>query len=231
MRVLVIEDSTELIQTVAMTFELRWTEAELISTSYGQKGVELAKEQLADIIILDLGLPDMDGFEVLRQIRGFSDVPLIILTGREKEMDKIKGLELGADDYIVKPFSVGEFLARVKATLRRSQMPVKKVKVGQKPFIRGRLRIDFATREVSVDNKPVKLTRSEYYLLYELVTNEGRVLSSQVLIDKVWGPEHKVDTESVKVYIKSLRENLEEYPHNPKMILNVGDTDYKFISP
>ena len=231
MRVLVIEDSTELIQTVAMTFELRWPEVELISTSYGQKGVELAKEQLADIIILDLGLPDMDGFEVLRQIRGFSDVPLIILTGRRDELDKIKGLELGADDYIVKPFSVGEFLARVKATLRRSQMPVKKVKVGQKPFIRGRLRIDFATREVSVDNKPVRLTRSEYYLLYELVTNEGRVLSSQVLIDKVWGPEHKVDTESVKVYIKSLRENLEEYPHNPKMILNVGDTDYKFISP
>ena len=231
MRVLMIEDSTELIQTVAMTFELRWPEAELISTSYGKKGVELAKEQLVDIIILDLGLPDMDGFEVLRQIRGFSDVPLIILTGRMEELDKIKGLELGADDYIVKPFSVGEFLARVKATLRRSQMPVKKVKVGQKPFIRGRLRIDFATREVSIDNKPVRLTRSEYYLLYELVTNEGRVLSSQVLIDKVWGPEHKADTESVKVYIKSLRENLEEYPPYPKMILNVGDTDYKFISP
>jgi len=231
MRVLVIEDSAELVRVVALTFELRWPEAELISTSYGKKGVELAKEQLVDIIILDLGLPDMDGFEVLRQIRGFSDVPLIILTGRMEELDKIKGLELGADDYIVKPFSVGEFLARVKATLRRSQMPVKKVKVGQKPFIRGRLRIDFATREVSIDNKPVRLTRSEYYLLYELVTNEGRVLSSQVLIDKVWGPEHKADTESVKVYIKSLRENLEEYPSNPKMILNVGDTDYKFISP
>jgi len=231
MRVLVVEDSTDIIETVALTLELRWPEANLISTSYGEKGVELAKKQLPDVIILDLGLPDMDGFEVLRQIRGFSDVPLIILTARGDEGAKIKGLEMGADDYIVKPFSAGEFLARVKAALRHSQMPAKTAKVGEKPFIRGSLRIDFTSREVSVDDKPIRLTRSEYDLLYQLVTNEGKVLSSQMLLDKVWGPEHTADTEYVKVYIESLRKSLKEPPGNPTMILNVGDTGYKFVSP
>lgn len=231
MKVLVVEDSTDIIETVALTLELRWPEANLISTSYGEKGIELVKKQLPDVIILDLGLPDMDGFEVLRQIRGFSDVPLIILTGRGDEGAKIKGLEMGADDYIVKPFSAGEFLARVKAALRHSKTPAKKAKVGKKHFMRGSLRIDFASREVSVDDKPIRLTRGEYDLLYQLVTNEGKVLSSQVLLDKVWGPEHTADTEYVKVYIGSLRKSLGEAPGNPMMILKVGDTGYKFVSP
>ncbi len=231
MKVLVVEDSTDIIETVALTLELRWPEANLISTSYGEKGIELVKKQLPDVIILDLGLPDMDGFEVLRQIRGFSDVPLIILTGRGDEGAKIKGLEMGADDYIVKPFSAGEFLARVKTALRHSQKPAKRAKAGKKPFIKGSLRIDFASREVSVDDKLISLTRGEYDLLYQLVTNEGKVLSSQMLLDKVWGPDHTADTEHVKVYIEGLRKSLKEPYGNPKMILNVGDTDYKFVSP
>ena len=231
MKVLIVEDSTDLIETVALTLELRWPEANLISTSHGEKGVELAKKQSPDIIILDLGLPGMDGFEVLRRIRSFSDVPLLILTGRGDEGAKIKGLEMGADDYIVKPFSAGEFLARVKTAIRHSQRPVKKAKAGKKPFISGSLRIDFASREVSVDDKPIKLTRGEYDLLYQLVTNEGKVLSSQMLLDKVWGPDHTADTEQVKVYIESLRKSLKEPYGDPKMILNVGDTDYKFVSP
>jgi two-component system KDP operon response regulator KdpE len=231
MKVLIIEDSTDLIETVALTLELRWPEANLISTSHGEKGVELAKKQSPDIIILDLGLPGMNGFEVLRQIRSFSDVPVIILTGRGDEGAKIKGLEMGADDYMVKPFSAGEFLARVKTAIRHSQSPAKRAKVGKKIFIRGSLRIDFTTREVSVADKPIRLARSEYDLLYQLVTNEGKVLSSQMLLDKVWGPDHTADTEHVKVYIEGLRKSLKEPYGNPKMILNVGDTDYKFVSP
>ena len=231
MKILMVEDSSDLIQTVVLTLELRWPEADLISTSSGERGVALAKEQLPDIILLDLGLPDMDGFEVLRQIRGFSDVPLIILTGEGDEMAKIKGLEMGANDYIVKPFSAGEFLARVKAALRHSQTPAKTANIGKKPFIRGRLRVDFTSREVSVDDKLLKLTRIEFDLLCQLMTNEGRVFSSQELLDKVWEPEHKADIEQVKVYIEHLRKNVEEIPSNPKMILNVGDTDYKFVSP
>ena len=230
MKVLLIEDDHGIIDVVTLTLELRWPDVNLTSTFSGEKGVELARTDLPDLIILDLGLPDTDGFQVLRRIRGFSNVPVVILTVRGEELDKIKGLELGADDYIVKPFSAGEFLARVKAALRRSQMPVKEVEVSQKPFIRGRLRIDFATQEVSVEDKPVRLTRSEYVMLYELVTNEGMVLSSQMLIDKVWGHEQAANAEWVKVYIKSLRKSLEKTPHNPTMILNVGDTDYKFVS-
>jgi len=210
-----------------MTFELRWPEVELISTSYGKKGVELAKEQLADIIILDLGLPDMDGFEVLRQIRGFSDVPLVILTVREDELSKIRGLELGADDYVVKPFSPGELLARLKALLRRRQMD-ETANVAVKPTFRGKLRIDSVSKEVSIGGKLVKLGPREYELLCHLVNNEGMVLSNQMLLEEVF-PEHKDDTQFLKVYIDRLRQRLGDYPDNPEMILNEGGIGYKFV--
>jgi len=230
MKVLLIEDNPEIIESVALTLELRWPEANLISTFFGKKGVELAKEELPDLIILDLGLPNTDGFEVLRQIRGFSDVPLVILTVREEEMDIIKGLERGADDYIVKPFSPAEFLARAKAVLRRRQMPETTAKVAEKPFIRGRLRIDFVSREVSVGDKLIELSPREYDLLYQLVMNEGMVLSNQMLLEKVWGPEHTAKTEYLEEYIKKLREKLEKEPGNPTIILKEGGIGYKFIS-
>jgi len=230
MKVLLIEDNPEIIEAVALTLQLRWPEAKLISTFFGKKGVELAKEELPDIIILDLGLPDTDGFEVLRNIRGFSDVPLIILTVREEEMDKIRGLERGADDYIVKPFSPAELLARVKAVTRRRRIPETTAEVPEKPFIRGKLRIDFVSHEVSVGDKLLELSPSEYELLCQLVTNEGMVLSNKMLLDKVWGPEHTANTEHLKVYIRGLREKLEKEPGNPTMILDEGGTGYKFVS-
>lgn len=230
MKVLLIEDRPEIVESVALTLELRWPEANLISTSQGGKGVELARNELPDVIILDIGLPDMDGFQVLRQIRSFSDVPLLVLTVRGEEMDKIKALELGADDYVVKPFSTGEFLARVKAALRRSRLPETEVKAAEKPFVRGALRIDFASREVSIGDKLISLTRSEYDLLCQLVKNEGMTLSNQTLLEKVWGPEHKAEVEYVKVYIQSLREKLENEPGNPTMIVDEGGEGYKFVS-
>ena len=229
MKVLMIEDDPEIIQSVALVLEFRWPDATLVSTFFGEKGVELAKEELPDVIILDLGLPDIDGFEVLRQIRGFSDVPLVILTVRGDETDKIKGMELGADDYIVKPFAPGEFLARVKATLRRSQMPETTTKATGKLFIRGKLRIDLQSQEVSVGGKLIKLSPSGYDLLYLLVTNEGLVMSKQVLLEKVWGPERVADTELLKVYIKSLSEMLEREPGHPLMILDEGKAGYRLI--
>jgi len=229
MKVIIVEDSVEIIDVVAQTLALRWPDASLISTTFGEMGVELAAKELPDVIILDLGLPDTDGFEVLRQIRGFSDVPLVILTARGDETDKIKGLELGADDYIVKPFSPGEFLARMKAALRRSQLPKTTTKATGKLFIRGKLRIDFQSEEVSVGGKLMKLSPSEYDLLYLLVTNEGQVVSKRVLLEKVWGPEHTADTELVKVYIKSLCEMLEKEPGHPLMILDEGETGYRLI--
>ncbi|HJX69777.1 MAG TPA: response regulator transcription factor [Dehalococcoidia bacterium] len=227
MKVLVVEDDPGIIESVSLCFELRWPGANLVSSSAGEKGVELAGTEFPDVIILDLGLPDMDGLEVLRQIRRFSDVPVVILTARGEEMDKVKGLELGADDYITKPFAPAEFLARIKTVLRRSQRT--EPKAGEKPVVRGKLKIDFATREVSLGDRLIKLTPSEYNLLCELVRNEGRVLSNQMLLERVWGPEYTTETEYIKVYIQRLREKLEEEAGNPKMILSERGVGYKFV--
>ncbi len=164
MKVLLIEDNSEIVDVVTITLQLRWAEVTLISTFLGNEGVELARTEQPDLIMLDLGLPDIDGFQVLRQIRDFSDVPVVILTVRGEEMDKIKGLELGADDYITKPFSPGELLARMKALLRRSSMSKTTGNGDGKPSvpsIRGKLRIDFTSREVSVGDKVLKLSPRE----------------------------------------------------------------------
>ena len=231
MKVLLIEDNSEIVDIVTITLQLRWAEVTLISTFLGNEGVELAKTEQPDLIMLDLGLPDIDGFQVLRQIRDFSDVPVVILTVRGEEMDKIKGLELGADDYIIKPFSPGELLARMKALLRRSSMSKTTGNVDDKssvPSIKGKLRIDFTSGEVSIGDRLLKLGPREYELLHLLVTNEGTVLSKQALLKKVF-PEHEGDTRFVDVYINKLREKLGENPQKPQMILKEGETGYKFV--
>ncbi len=231
MKVLLIEDNSEIVDIVTITLQLRWAEVTLISTFLGNEGVELAKTEQPDLIMLDLGLPDIDGFQVLRQIRDFSDVPVVILTVRGEEMDKIKGLELGADDYIIKPFSPGELLARMKALLRRSSVSKTTGNVEGKssvPSIKGKLRIDFTSGEVSIGDRLLKLGPREYELLHLLVTNEGMVLSKQTLLKKVF-PEHEGDTRFVDVYINKLREKLEENPEEPQMILKEGETGYKFV--
>ena len=229
MKVLLIEDNPEILESVAMILELRWPEAGLITTFFGGRGVELVQKETPDIVILDLGLPDIDGFQVLRQIRSFSDVPLIIFTAKEAEVDRIKGLELGADDYIVKPFSTGEFLARVKAVLRRRKIPESAAGVAGKPYMRGELRADFTSMEVSVGSEVIKLSPGEYNLLYQLVTNEGRTLSNEALLEKASGPEHKADTEYLRVCIRRLKNVMEKEPGNPMMIHDEGGTGYKFV--
>lgn len=228
MKVLIIEDSPEIVEAVSMCFELRWPGVAVVSTAEGSEGVDLVETESPDVVILDLDLPDINGFDVLRQIRSFSHVPIIILTVRGEETDKVKGLELGADDYIVKPFSYLELLSRVKAVLRRSHMP--QLRGDEKPFVGGRLVIDFATREITLDKKPVKLTPTEYNLLYHLVHNEGRVLSQQVLLEKVVMSEY-VDASYLKKYIQYLRRKLEDTPSDPKMILTERGIGYKFVSP
>ncbi|MDP2744815.1 MAG: response regulator transcription factor [Dehalococcoidia bacterium] len=230
MKILIIEDNNTIIDSVAQILAIRWPEASLISTSLGEAGVELARKERPDLVLLDLGLPDIDGFQVLRNIRGFSSVPLVILTARGDEINKIKGLEIGADDYIVKPFSVGEFLARLKAVLRRSQMTEPTAKITEKPFIRGNLRIDFQSREVSIGDKAIQLSPSEYDMLYILATNEGRVLSKQMLLENVWGTEYEGLTEYVEVYVKSLQEMLKREPGHTLTILDQGNTGYKLVS-
>ena len=228
MKVLIIEDSPEIVESVRLIFQVKWPGAELLSASEGEKGVELAKAESPDLIILDLGLPDRDGLDVLPEIRTFSNAPLIILTARGDEVNKVRGLELGADDYIVKPFSPAEFSARVRAAVRRSQMPVTQAELG--PVIHKRLKIDYAAQEVSIRGEPVKLAPSAFKLLCHLANNEGKVLSTEMLLESLVGKEYTAEVDYVNVYIRHLRDKLEENPSNPKMILGDPREGYKYDS-
>ena len=229
MKALIIEDAADIVETISLCFELRWPEVEVISTPEGKKGLTLAETESPDIIILDLGLPDTDGFEVLKNIRSFSNVPIIIVTVRGDEMDRVRGLEMGADDYITKPFSHLELLARMKAVLRRTSLP--EFQAEEKHFHSPRLTIDFTTRTVTVNGQPVRLTPTEYNLLHYLVLNEGTVLTHWALLEKCWGEEYTDSPEYLKVYIQRLRNKLEEDPGNPQLLISERGIGYKFVSP
>jgi len=230
MRILIIEDSLDIIDAVAQIIELRWPEASLISTTLGETGVEMARKEQPDVIILDLGLPDVDGFQVLRKIRSFSGVPVIILTVRQEEIDKIRGLELGADDYIVKPFLPGEFLARVRAVLRRKEIPQERDYTDEKTFIRGSLRVDFVSREVSIGDKLLKLSPTQYEMLHELVANENKVVSKQKLFKKIQAPKQRTNIEYLDICVKGLKEMLEREPGHPILIVEENEKGYKLVS-
>ena len=228
MKVLIIEDDAEVIEAVSICFEMRWPNATVVSTGEGVKGTELVETEMPDIVILDIGLPDVDGFEVLHQIRLFSDVPILILTVREQKMDIVKGLELGAEDYLTKPFDHIEFLARVKAVLRRSGM----AEVGRaEPFRSGNLQIDFNAREVSLNGKIVKLTPIEYNLLQILARNVGHIIPRQTLLGKVWGSEYTNATDYLKVYIQRLRAKLGDNLGAPELIITERGVGYKLAKP
>lgn len=229
MKILIIEDAKEIVDTISLCFELRWPGVNVISTAEGGQGLTLAETKSPDVVILDLGLPDMDGFEVLQKIRAFSNVPVIIVTVRGEEINKIKGLEMGADDYVTKPFSHMELLARIQAVLRRTSLP--KSEVNEKPFHSPRLNIDFATRTVTVDGQPIKLTPTEYNLLHYLVMNADTTLTHRALLEKVWGEEYVDSPEYLKVYIQRLRNKLEVDPGNPQLIISQRGIGYKFVRP
>lgn len=229
MKVLIIEDAPEIVESISLCFELRWPGVSVVSTAEGSKGVTMAETESPDVIILDLGLPDMDGFEVLKEVRAFSNMPIIIVTVRSDEMDRVRGLELGADDYITKPFSHMELLARIKAVLRRTIMP--ELKDAEKSFYSPKLTIDFTTRAVTANKQLVKLTTTEYSLLHYLVLNEGAVLTHRALLGKVWGEEYVDSPEYLKVYIQRLRNKLEEDPSNPQLLISERGVGYKFVRP
>lgn len=223
MKILIIEDDNTIVQMVARTLEARWPEAKLISTFQGEEGVELTKKEFPDIIILDLWLPDIDGLQVVRKIRDFTDVPVVILTARGGEDDRVRGLEEGADDYIIKPFSNAELVARLKSLMRRTP------ELRGSRLIKGRLKIDLASQTVSVDGRFLKLGPRHYELLNLLVTNARKVLSKQLLMKEVFPEDDEGKTQVLEVYINILREKLGDYPNNPKFILDEGGTGYKFV--
>ncbi len=213
-------------QVISTCFEMRWPDSIIVSVSQGRKGIELVETESPDVVLLDIGLPDMDGFEVLRQIRFFSDVPILIETVEDREADRVRGLELGADDYITKPFSYIELLARVKAVLRRSQMV--EFKGGEANFVSGNLVINFATREVRLGDEVIKLTPTEYKLLYLLVRNRGLVVTQRKLMQQVWGEDYIENTDYLRAYIRRLRDKLRDDP--PRMILTEYGVGYRFVN-
>jgi len=229
LKVVVVDDSPEIIEVVSLCFQLRWSGAEVLSAPNGTKGLDLIEAESPDIVILDIGLPDMDGFQVLREIRRFSQMPVIMLTVRGEDTDVAKGLELGADDYITKPFSHIELVARVNAVLRRTRG--QSVSTEERPFVSGKLSVDFASNEVKVDGKPVKLTSTESRLLYILLRNEGRLVTHENLLTKVWGESYYDARELLRVHIQHLRQKLGDSVESPNIIVTEHGMGYKFIRP
>ena len=218
MKILVIEDDPIISETVTICFNLRWPEAEVITTDTGEQGLKLATASTPDVIILDVGLPGMDGYETLRRLRSITEAPAIMLTAKDGEVAKVKGLEYGADDYITKPFSHIELLARVRAVLRRTVASTPEQSRGSYLSEPAGLVIDLDSRTVHRHGQLVSLAPLEYSLLYHLTSNEGRVMTHSVLLAKVWGQEYVEEVDYLKVYIRRLRTKLGDDPQNPELI-------------
>lgn len=227
MKVLIIDDEPDVVEALTLTFNLQWQDWEVLSAYDGESGLETLARENPDVVILDIALPGITGFEVLRRIREASDVPVLMLTVKEEEMDKVKAFELGADDYIIKPFGTLELLARIKAVLRRAEMPPPVV--AYPSFTTGNLVVNFGSREVTVQGQPIKLTPIEYNLLFHLVRGAGRVLPHKAILTKVWGSEYSADLTSLKVYIRRLRQKIEEDPDHPRYILTQRGIGYRFV--
>ncbi|MFC2070317.1 response regulator transcription factor [Chloroflexota bacterium] len=227
MKVVVIDDSPEIIEVVSLCFQLRWSGATLLSAPTGTQGLELIETESPDMVILDIGLPDMEGFEVLKEIRRFSNVPVIMLTVRKEDTDVAKGLEMGADDYITKPFSHIELVARVQAVLRRIQGTA--VTGEERPFVSGKITVDFSGNEVTVDGKPVKLTSTESKLLQMLIRNEGRLVTHENLLARVWGENYGDARDLLRVHIQHLRQKLGDSVESPGIIVTEHGMGYKFV--
>ncbi len=203
MKVLVVDDDPDIAEAVGICFALRWPDAEVIDAPDGETALARFAQDSPDVVILDLGLPDMNGLDVCRSIRETSQVPILILTARGGEMNKVRGLELGADDYVTKPFSHLELLARVRAVLRRSDVHL--LGTDEAPFEAGRLKFDFAAHRVYFDGHEVQLTPTEYNLLYHLTKNYPNVVQHKTLLAKVWGREYVDETDYLKVHVQRIR--------------------------
>ena len=229
MKVLVVDDAPEVVESVRLGFAVQWREGDVLSAGTGQQALELVEQESPDLVLLDVGLPDMDGFKVLQEIRFFSDVPVVMLTARDDTIDKVRGLELGADDYVTKPFNHLELLARIKAVLRRLDMPPPKSRAPS--FRSGDIEMDFDAQEVRVKSEPVELTPTEYKLLYHLVRNAGHTLTHGTLLAKVWGREYRDEVDYLRVYVRRLRDKLGDDPEKPRYIRTERGLGYRFLRP
>ena len=226
MKLLVVDDDAQIAELVRMGFELHWQETQVLGAQNGGDALDLVEREQPDLVLLDVAMPGMDGFEVLQQLREFSDVPVIMLTASDSLVDKVKGLELGADDYVTKPFDHLELLARARALLRRMDMSQP---VGRASSFTSRdLSVDFQSRQVRVQGALIALTDIEYKLLYYFVRNAGRVLPYSALLSRVWGREYTDEIHSLRVYIWRLRRKLGDDPERPRYIMTMRGVGYRF---
>jgi two-component system KDP operon response regulator KdpE len=223
-RALVVEDEAEIRRFVRLALEAEGLE--VVEAENAARGLIEAGTRRPDLLVLDLGLPDRDGVEVIRELRGWSDIPVIVLSARTQEADKIRALDAGADDYLVKPFGTGELLARVRAQLRRHA----KASTADASVVSfGAISVDLVHRQVSRDGEPLRLTPIEYRLLTHLLGQPNRVLTHRQLLKAVWGPSHAEDSHYVRVYMGHLRNKLEAEPSQPRHLVTELGVGYRFV--
>ncbi|MEE8305761.1 MAG: response regulator transcription factor [Gammaproteobacteria bacterium] len=222
--ILVVDDEPRMIQFIRMNLELEGYR--VIQASNGLDALDKVRDELPDLVVLDVMMPDLDGFETLRILRETSDVPVVMLTVKSDEDDIVRGLGLGADDYMTKPFGTRELSSRVQALLRRAMLPAPVAKTAIK--IDDRLTVDLARRDVIVAGERIPLRPTEYRLLYHLVNNPGWVIPHETLLQKVWGYEYRDETHYLRLYITYLRQKIEEDSANPRYILTERGIGYRF---
>jgi two-component system KDP operon response regulator KdpE len=224
-RILVVDDEPQIVR--ALRTGLRARGYDVLSAPDGATALAVVADQSPELVILDLSMPQMDGFEVVRRVREWSAVPIIVLSVREGERDKVMALDLGADDYLLKPFGMDELLARIRVALRHAEP---KVSQSHTVFERGPLRVDFDAHTVQRRGDAVKLTPTEFELLKTLVENAGKVLTHRMLLQTVWGPEYGDESEYLRVYVGQLRKKLEDDPTHPQFIVTEPGIGYQFKS-
>ena len=224
-RLLLVEDEPSLIETVRYALEREGFV--VVVARDGREALDRFAEQPPDLIILDLMLPAVSGLDVCRKIRESSTVPIVMVTAKDSEADKVAGLELGADDYVTKPFSVRELVSRVRAHLRRSQMTTPPA--DGELLVGGLVRLDAVRHEVTVDGEPVAFPPKEFELLEAFLRAPGRLLTREMLIQRIWGGDYVGDTKTLDVHVKRLRQKIERDPHEPEHLLTVRGLGYKFV--
>ena len=224
-RILIVDDEERMVRFIRLNLE---HDGFLVSEAFnGREALQQLRDVSPDLILLDVMMPELDGFEVLQMVRETSKVPVLMLTAKGEEDDRVRGLELGADDYITKPFSPREMVSRVKAVLRRTE--ASSGSTHGLIEVDDRLRMDFDRREIWLEGEIIKLRPTEYRLLYHLVQNAGWVVTHDQLLTKVWGYEYRDEPHYVRLYINYLRKKLEEDPANPKYILTERGVGYRFV--
>jgi two-component system KDP operon response regulator KdpE len=223
--VLVVDDEPRMIGFIRMNLEIEGHQ--VIEAHSGVEALEAIRTKLPDVVLLDVMMPDLDGFETLRMLREFSNIPVIMLTAKGEENDKVYGLELGADDYVTKPFGPRELSSRIRAVLRRAEIPAA---TPEQAILKidDRLQVDFNRREVIVEGNHTKLRPTEYRLLYHLIENAGWTVPHDQLLAKVWGYEYRDEAHYVRLYVNYLREKIEKDPSNPQYILTERGVGYRF---